>query len=616
VQQTAFLEPLDLITWVHGAPFIRGLSSTINPGVRAAEPDAVRAFFVAAGLAFDNGPESAKTLSTIVTTFGASATRWLLTLWHEQRHFVDHVLTNYGASQFRIGFMLRCQLETFIQAATVNGTIAFPLDAYSDPTRLSALRIKTNGPHVLSQVANFLVERRGMLAMDRDAGQNFGVGMQLDGYALLEALGSLAQLKMMGLAMEGLGYSHWNELGSAYTRFPYLAGIAPCLERAGVPVLQIPLTQDAAIGALNDAILAPLLVACLMCRRTARPRQSAGSCDQLGVAAQSAFLPAYRLHRLIDAISDARPKDMSKIEDGFDFVNKLCNQIWGQPIYDDFDEDIDFTERELARFEGFLGKHHTDVEFMRTYVAARRRLQREFKNAPASLCGGPGYYDRIAPNVIPKLVFVDAAADGPTIIAGPEGYEGQALEMCDGPYGRVRPLASVGGGGGPLSVYKIYCFDRMDVNEGRVFDVEFADRHWRRSVATSPFLSLLVDGRTQVSGRDFAIFLAEKQFRASGINVIFDVGYDKPRIERNPAYLFDMLGLDTMVCDLSGDKVTRDTCVLVSPWDFKVHDGLRQAAKIFGKEGLCPLMVDDEHAPLGDWNIWVVRKDLASCLSL
>jgi hypothetical protein len=614
MQQTAFLEPRDLITWVHGTPFLLGLSRAVNPDFKTVGTEETRAFFATAGLAFDNERESAGALATIVSTFGVSAMRWLLTLWHEQRHFIDHILTNYGASQFRIGFMLRCQLDTLIKSAIVNKTIAFPLDTYSDPTRLRALGIRTNGPHPLSQIASFYAERRDMLARDCEAGLQFDVGIQLDGYALLEVLGSLAQVRMMGLALSGSGYRHWEDLGPAYTRFPYVAGMVQCLADAGVQALQIePLTQETALGEINDAILAPLSVACLMCRRSARALQSSEP------AAQSAFLPAYRLRRLVDAIKDARRKDISKIEDGFDFINRLCNQIWGQTIYDDFEEDIDFTEDQLAKFEAGVGKQNADVEFMRTYVAARRRLQLEFKNAPASLCGGPGYYHRIAPNVTPKLVFLDVAANGLTIFGHPEEVEGKSLKMFDGPYGRVRSLSSiVFKTNAPVdAVYKVYCFDRADINEGRVFDVKFADKHWTRGVSVSPFLSLLLDGRTQVSGRDFAIYTAEKNFRAAGINVVYDSGYEKPKIERNPAYLFEMLGVDTMVCDLSGTKVTRDSCVLVSPWDFKVYDELRQAAKYFGKENVCPLLIDGEDLGwFGDWNLWVVRKDLASCLSL
>jgi hypothetical protein len=96
--------------------------------------------------------------------------------------------------------------------------------------------------------------------------------------------------------------------------------------------------------------------------------------------------------------------------------------------------------------------------------------------------------------------------------------------------------------------------------------------------------------------------------------IVYDEGFDSPNIERDPGYLFDMLELDRMTCDLSGAAVTRDSCVVVSPWDFKVHEQLRDAAKTFGKEGACPLLTNDEQAPLGDWNIWIVRKDLASCV--
>jgi hypothetical protein len=97
--------------------------------------------------------------------------------------------------------------------------------------------------------------------------------------------------------------------------------------------------------------------------------------------------------------------------------------------------------------------------------------------------------------------------------------------------------------------------------------------------------------------------------------VVYEAGYDAPKIERNPGFLFDMLETDTLTCDLSGVSVTRDSSVIVSPWDFKVHDELREAARKFGKERVCPLLTEDENVrDLGDWNSWLVKKELASCL--
>jgi hypothetical protein len=610
MQQTAFLEPRDLIVWVHRAPFLQGLSRAINAeGPEKETVRAERALLDIAALAFEKGQRPFDELASIMAEFGAPSIRWLLTLWHEQRHFVDHFFTNYGASQFRIAFLMRSQIDSLFKASVVNDTVAFPLDTYSDPIRLRALGIKTEGPHVLAPLGRFLAERRSLLAQDRQAGLELGGNIQLDGYALLEALGSLAQLNMMGRALGGVGYRHWRELGSAYTRFRYIEGVASCLAGAGISsFLHVhPVGHDTAVG-INDAILTPVLIACLMCRRTAQPARNTGQLDQ------SAFLPAFRLHRLIDAIKTTKRKDITRIEDGFRFINELCRQVWGRTIYDDLNEDIDFTENEFIKFESAFGKDNPDIGFMRTYIAARRRLQREFESTPIALCGGAEYYNHIVPNVKPKLVFVDAAADGPMIIAGREGFEGQVLTLSDGPNGRIRPLVCCSHGNEVMSVHKIYCFDRMDIDEGRVFDVHVEDLHWRRGVAMSPWLSLLFDGRTQVSGRDFTIYLTEKNFREAGVNVVYDQGYEKPAIERNPDYLFEMLGLSSLVCDLSGTKVTRDSCVLVSPWDLKVHAELREAAKRFGKEDLCPLLVDDDRAPLGDWNVWIVRKDLASCL--
>src|SRR5688572_26266973 len=104
MQQTVFLDGRDLIVWVHRTVYLIGLQRAISSTsanvelVRFADDAATKAFNDLASYAYRGDSHSRTEIMAIIDTFGHPAIAWLLTLWHEQRHFIDYVFTNYGAS--------------------------------------------------------------------------------------------------------------------------------------------------------------------------------------------------------------------------------------------------------------------------------------------------------------------------------------------------------------------------------------------------------------------------------------------------------------------------------------------------------------------------------------
>lgn len=624
MQQTAFLEGRDLIVWVHSSVFLNAFQKKMDPTSKALAERPLEAFLGLAHAAHRIDSASSQLLTECVSEFGSAAEKWLMTLWHEQRHFVDYALTNYGASHFRTGQLFRSQLENCIRAVVQDGALACPVDVYADPVRLRALGIMAESEHPLSPLGDFLSRRREMLAQDRVVGTVGSYGVSLDGYGLLEALASLAQIEMVQNRLERSYFGGFDVHGPGFTRFPYLGMLAACAESAGFEAGRyLQLGNDTAVFALNPSVLAPLAVASLMCRRGdpyAASRRFPGrslseivDAPEMAPDDQDAFFPSYRFRRLLHAMENSRTKQIRNYEDGFDFIDGLCRKEWGRSIIEDFDEDIEFGDNQIDKLSGSLGSDHQDIKFLHQYQRARRLLRVKFNASPAAFLGGKEYSNDVAPNVVPKYFYIDAAADGLLVMGD---LEERIVDFCDSAGGKVRLLdRQAYGVGNGMGIQSVYCFDRVDTNEGRIYDVKFDDECWMRAGQCIGYVSLLMDGRSQVSGRDYMIHEAEEHLKKSGLGIRFDGDFDRPHMVRDPGYLFELFNEETLVCDLSGIKVTRENSVIVSPWDFYFSKKLQESARNFGKSHICSLFPDNSgDRGRGDWNSWLVHRDFAGDL--
>src|SRR5688572_5203261 len=81
-------------------------------------------------------------------------------LWHEKRHFLDLLLTNYGALRVRHYFALYMNMSGILSRCTKGKSpLVCPLDVACDPFRLKMLDVGAVDP-VLVQQAGRSEERR------------------------------------------------------------------------------------------------------------------------------------------------------------------------------------------------------------------------------------------------------------------------------------------------------------------------------------------------------------------------------------------------------------------------------------------------------------------------
>ena len=625
----AFLDPRDLLIWVNEGPFTQGLAlakadkkTVASTFIDQKTSVVVRhAFHSIIQNAFTRDDKEISCLHSIVQQFGAPAVRILLVLWHEQRHFLDYIFTNYGASQYRLGFMIRSQLQTILEGAVIKGEIGFPLREYRSTTRLKLLGMSVDGPHPLAGLATVLADRKERDDRDTTNGYEIadsttsvrlrsGKPLSLNGPNMLEALATVAQLELLqrilGMPLYG---EKWNELGAAYTRIPYLAPFGNSLESAGVKVLDWLISEQSGYADIyiNPFILTATLVASLMCRRANPHNQNV---DQL------AFSPSTRFAIIREIIKQSPKKDIRDANDGYNFVNNICKKLWGRSISDDLEEDIEFSEKESVKFEAAYPLDKVNNPFMRSYIAARRALLRELDRAPGSLCGGNDYTQHIMPNIRPRFVFVDPASDGLVIFATKEQLS-EGLELVEGLEERFNVLvADTSSTKFGMEMVRIYCYESRNDGAGSILGVKLSAGQSTNAVKTSGLLRLLLNGRADPVGVDFLMYHQEKRLKNAGIKIKFESDHKYPLIGRDPSYLFELFDLKEMNCDITDEPITKYDSAVVSPWEFERHPKLLEAAEARGKRLLSPFLNnDDTYSGFGEWRQWVVKKELLSELS-
>lgn len=73
-------------------------------------------------------------------------------VWHEKRHFLDFILTNYGAFRVRQFFMLYCNIYPVLKFAEDTGELLVPLQSYTDSAFCKHMNIKPPTEEILSLV--------------------------------------------------------------------------------------------------------------------------------------------------------------------------------------------------------------------------------------------------------------------------------------------------------------------------------------------------------------------------------------------------------------------------------------------------------------------------------
>ena len=115
--------------------------------------------------------------------------------WHEQRHFFDSLLTNYGALRTRNFLVTYANISEIIGALNDAAMpIALPVSAFIERPRFGALGIKGEAPASVRQIAISLAERHAYLHDEDKSIATASGPLLFGGRAQLEYLAWMAQI--------------------------------------------------------------------------------------------------------------------------------------------------------------------------------------------------------------------------------------------------------------------------------------------------------------------------------------------------------------------------------------------------------------------------------------
>src|SRR6266536_1549633 len=115
-------------------------------------------------------------------------------VWHEYRHFLDLVLTNYGAFRLRLFTSLYVNMDiVFNELISLGERLFCPIDVYLDPVRAQALGIQSKSDALRAVAAN-IATRKEWLRDDLGMIQSTKGLMATGGEAQLEALAYFCQI--------------------------------------------------------------------------------------------------------------------------------------------------------------------------------------------------------------------------------------------------------------------------------------------------------------------------------------------------------------------------------------------------------------------------------------
>ena len=101
-------------------------------------------------------------------------------VWHEKRHFLDFILTNYGAFRLRQFFSLYYNIYPILKFAEDSGELLVPLQSYTDNLFCKHMNIKPPTKEIFS-LANEIRNRKVMIRDDRQLMQSRFGSIELGG---------------------------------------------------------------------------------------------------------------------------------------------------------------------------------------------------------------------------------------------------------------------------------------------------------------------------------------------------------------------------------------------------------------------------------------------------
>jgi tetratricopeptide (TPR) repeat protein len=287
-------------------------------------------------------------------------------IWHEQRHFLDLTVTNYGARHFRSNFTVALNVFPLVadQAAMAGSELLLPIERYR--TLPHGLRPTIIAPSLLAQATD-IRRRRTFLRADTATLLTPKGPAKISGEGVLEALGFLHQ--------------HWSvaQLTSGNSSLDVLRDVPERLQRnmtyewpalIAVYLEMAPSNELAHYPLIPGARLLSAMLLAALCPGYLDPGRSV-----LGVTDRFAFL--------IEKMKTGLARDLyaSSFADCWAAVSAICRGEWGRTPEEEIAAEIELEEGMCARLVQRKKEITSDVaaDFFLQYHANRARALEELR---------------------------------------------------------------------------------------------------------------------------------------------------------------------------------------------------------------------------------------------
>jgi hypothetical protein len=471
--------------------------------------------------------------------------------WHEKRHFIDFILTNYGALRIRQFFTLYLNLPALFQAAQANGELLVPIQSYRERLFCAKRGIKPATSDVMA-LAGEIRNRKIMLADDRNAIESRFGNFEISGESLLETIAHFIQVskteRLLGLWYSARIQKDVPDDLILSTRYTWAYRV---LINAG---LLEPLVAEQDFVQVREHPILPICYAALA--------QRAWKQQQTRSEAISSFHPSERFGSLVIALRDYR-EDVRKGEvlDVLEIVNRVSKEIFGRSVIDEMRTDIELEGEFIAKIKR-ESSERMGLTAYEDYHQLRRRLFKELVDNPSAVLDQSIYADETDKRVRP---FVIVAASGGEIGDPPPDYS-RVLGYEDPDLGDKRPDGKWW-----------WAASLRELPASQAKNIGFtALNQWTEVVSDlAPAAKLVMDGRNLRTMLGPEIISAESRIQSSlGIKFILDPRHAFPKTHIPTDFWYYITGRDTHRCDLTYEAVHKPEGIVVDPWSLRLRPEL------------------------------------------
>lgn len=506
-------------------------------------------------------------------------------VWHEKRHFLDFILTNYGAFRFRQFLEIYVNANFVIGQSRDSGALAVPLDANLCPITRTQLGVSEPCSETL-KLSQFILSRKKLQQDDRklyrtDAGQ-----IEVGGDAQLEFLAYFVQMFKAQMEFGDELYRNVAEdIPGANLKHRRYSWMLEYLARWGL--LDLYSMSDKRV-LIDGSSVIPFCYGALAGRFYGQ--------DQSMSSEVSSHLPRERFATLLRKLKEHSPNYAHlPTSDAWTAINEVCSKLFGRDVLEEIEVDYEEEEKLLHKIRE-RDVDDTVVKCLSDFHMLRGRMIKMLKDSPESVLNAREFSTKSIAMLRPNVVVAAPAG----IIGAPPANIGW---LCGYRHPTERESERV-----PEAEWWWTGLVKQNVPPEEMALGDFSA--WKLLAAHfAPLAKLFLDGmafRTMIGPELFSVLQRVKH--EAGVQLVVDSTFSRPR-ERYCAKDWQYAtGRETFRCEISDEVCSVDEGELLDTWDIRHRKEFMRSLI-----SSAPDHLQERQAMTlwRDWSPWMIKREYA-----